>query len=391
MRCCASPSSTSGTDTGRQRRANEDSLLARAPLFVVADGMGGAQAGEVASRIAIESFQHGLDDTDRRRGQPRRATRARRTRSIHELSQADAEHAGMGTTLTAVYVGERGGRDRARRRQPRLLPARRRAAAPDRRPLARRRADPPGQAHARGGRRASAALGDHARARARSRRSRSTRAPTAPAPATSTCSAATVSRRWSPSALLAEILLAHRRLRDAGEALIAAANEAGGRDNITVVLLRLEEVAVAAHALADDHAHADGHPGVAGERRGRRDAARDGGRARPRAAGAPPATLAPPVARAASAPRRPAPATSPAPSAPPRTRRVRLRRASRRGRARGAGPDRRGRVPGLAVGLLHRHEQPRPGDAVQRLSLRTARRLEALQQRLRLRRAAPRR
>ncbi len=51
-----------GTDTGRQRRANEDSLLARSPLFVVADGMGGAQAGEVASRIAIESFQPGLPD-----------------------------------------------------------------------------------------------------------------------------------------------------------------------------------------------------------------------------------------------------------------------------------------------------------------------------------------
>ena len=40
-----------GTDTGRQRRANEDSVLAHAPLFVVADGMGGAQAGEVASRM----------------------------------------------------------------------------------------------------------------------------------------------------------------------------------------------------------------------------------------------------------------------------------------------------------------------------------------------------
>ena len=36
------------TDTGRQRTANEDSLYARAPLFAVADGMGGAQAGEVA-------------------------------------------------------------------------------------------------------------------------------------------------------------------------------------------------------------------------------------------------------------------------------------------------------------------------------------------------------
>jgi protein phosphatase len=43
-------------------------------------------------------------------------------------------------------------------------------------------------------------------------------------------------------AQLAEVLRSHRRLRDAGEALIAAANEAGGRDNITVVLLRLEEL-----------------------------------------------------------------------------------------------------------------------------------------------------
>ncbi|MBV9681545.1 MAG: hypothetical protein JO046_07115, partial [Solirubrobacterales bacterium] len=37
------------TDTGRQRRENEDSAFARPPVFVVADGMGGAQAGEVAS------------------------------------------------------------------------------------------------------------------------------------------------------------------------------------------------------------------------------------------------------------------------------------------------------------------------------------------------------
>src|SRR6476469_3232813 len=57
------------TDTGRQRNANEDSFFVRAPIFVVADGMGGAQAGEVASK-----------------------------------ARADASRAGMGTTLTAVIV-----------------------------------------------------------------------------------------------------------------------------------------------------------------------------------------------------------------------------------------------------------------------------------------------
>src|ERR1700728_4020967 len=94
-----------GTDTGRQRRANEDSLLARAPLFVVADGMGGAQAGEVASRIAVESFQPGLPETSHPELELAALAREANAR-IHELSHANAEQAGMGTTLTAVYVGE---------------------------------------------------------------------------------------------------------------------------------------------------------------------------------------------------------------------------------------------------------------------------------------------
>lgn len=49
---------------------------------------------------------------------------------------------------------------------------------------------------------------------------------------------------------IATVLLAHTNLHDAGEALIAAANDAGGRDNITVILLRLEEVALGEHAPA---------------------------------------------------------------------------------------------------------------------------------------------
>ena len=96
----------SGTDTGRQRRANEDALLARAPLFVVADGMGGAQAGEVASQLAVESFRAGLPNGG---GDPEHALSAliqEANARIYELSRSNAEQAGMGTTLTAIYVGE---------------------------------------------------------------------------------------------------------------------------------------------------------------------------------------------------------------------------------------------------------------------------------------------
>jgi PPM family protein phosphatase len=91
------------TDTGRQRHANEDAYFARAPVFAVADGMGGAQAGEVASRIAADAFDAELGSD----GSPERRLRRvveETNRRIHELAQSDQATAGMGTTLTALLV-----------------------------------------------------------------------------------------------------------------------------------------------------------------------------------------------------------------------------------------------------------------------------------------------
>jgi protein phosphatase len=90
------------TDTGRQRSANEDALFVRAPIFVVADGMGGAQAGEVASRAAAEAFDRDLPDAPPER--VLRETIERANREIHELARADPSRAGMGTTITAAIV-----------------------------------------------------------------------------------------------------------------------------------------------------------------------------------------------------------------------------------------------------------------------------------------------
>jgi protein phosphatase len=229
-----------GTDTGRQRRANEDSLLARAPLFVVADGMGGAQAGEVASRIAVESFQGGVQDAAAPEVALAELTRQANSR-IHELSHSHAEQAGMGTTLTAVYVGEHDvslahvGDSRAYRwrdgellrltddhslvdellRQGKLTPEE--AVEHPQRSVITRALGPEGVVEV-DTRSYSARDGD----------------------VYLLCSDGLTTMVAEDR--LSELLGAHETLREKGEALIAAANEAGGRDNITVVLLRLEEL-----------------------------------------------------------------------------------------------------------------------------------------------------
>src|SRR3712207_6919558 len=91
------------SDLGRQRQGNEDNYFVRAPLFVVADGMGGAQAGEVASEMTVESFDRGVTDGDPAQQLVKIIQEA--NRRIHERSRSDAQHAGMGTTCTALYVG----------------------------------------------------------------------------------------------------------------------------------------------------------------------------------------------------------------------------------------------------------------------------------------------
>ena len=93
------------SDTGRARRANEDAFFAHAPVFAVADGMGGAQAGEVASRTVVDCLRRGLPDG----GSPeeRLAALAEEANGlIHRKAAEDEQRAGMGTTLTAAYVDE---------------------------------------------------------------------------------------------------------------------------------------------------------------------------------------------------------------------------------------------------------------------------------------------
>jgi PPM family protein phosphatase len=96
------------TDPGRKRRRNEDSYVIAPPLFAVADGMGGAQAGEVASRLAAAAFREfheadGLDPEERLAAIIQEANRR-----IFERASDDAQVSGMGTTITAALVDSQG-------------------------------------------------------------------------------------------------------------------------------------------------------------------------------------------------------------------------------------------------------------------------------------------
>jgi PPM family protein phosphatase len=93
----------SKTDVGRQRHTNEDNFYDEPPLFAVADGMGGAQAGEVASEMAIDEFVEERDAEAPAEQQLEQIAKVA-NRKIWDMAQADSRHAGMGTTLTAAML-----------------------------------------------------------------------------------------------------------------------------------------------------------------------------------------------------------------------------------------------------------------------------------------------
>jgi protein phosphatase len=99
----------SATDVGRVRSLNEDSLLAVPGLFVVADGMGGHAAGEVASQLAVAEFAR-LAERGPVAAEDLIDTVLRTNDHILAAGSEHGEQFGMGTTLTGIGVvgGEHG-------------------------------------------------------------------------------------------------------------------------------------------------------------------------------------------------------------------------------------------------------------------------------------------
>lgn len=251
------------SDTGRHRKMNEDRWFARAPLFGVADGMGGAPAGEVASQIAIDVLEPGLPDGPDPAEERLAGLIIDANARIHDSSMGDASRTGMGTTMTIAWLGEqelsvahvgdsrlyclRGGAlERLTRdhslvedlvREGRITPEE--AEDHPQRSIVTRALG--AEAHV---------LADHFTWRVQD------------GDVYLICSDG-LTDMVRPEAQVGTIIDAAASLREAGQQLVEAANAAGGRDNITVVLFRVEQIEGAAPAGVGEETMVGG--GLTGE------------------------------------------------------------------------------------------------------------------------------
>ena len=91
--------STGLSHPGRRRRRNEDAWVCHPPLFAVADGMGGARGGEIASRVAATALGENVDGNGEERVV---ALIQEANRQVYERAREDSDASGMGTTITVA-------------------------------------------------------------------------------------------------------------------------------------------------------------------------------------------------------------------------------------------------------------------------------------------------
>ncbi|HYO60797.1 MAG TPA: Stp1/IreP family PP2C-type Ser/Thr phosphatase, partial [Actinomycetota bacterium] len=92
------------TDVGRVRKGNEDSYLLEAPIYAVADGMGGHIAGDVASATAVSVIADGIDGGKPREGTALADLVSRANDAIWDKARSDPSLRGMGTTCTLLMI-----------------------------------------------------------------------------------------------------------------------------------------------------------------------------------------------------------------------------------------------------------------------------------------------
>lgn len=243
----------SATDTGRVRDHNEDAVLAEGTVFVVADGMGGHAAGEVASGIVVDTMRElvGRDGltTDDVTGQVLQANER-----ILASVAAHPEQRGMGTTATGLALVTH--EDRAQWAVFNVGDSRAYRLLGDE--LTRITVD-----HSEVQELVDAGIITAAEAQVHPARNVVTRSlgaplahdpdlwvvPLTPGERFLVCSDGLTNE--VPEEQLRDILQAHPEPRDAADALVHAAVAAGGRDNVSVVVVALDDADVAPQTTGD--------------------------------------------------------------------------------------------------------------------------------------------